>query len=317
MGGIGEAFGKLLLFGEHAAVHGYPAVGVSLPESTVARVDGPRMPEWNLEALSAPDRETVEAILLQMEGLIPGLAARGRCSVRIESGVARSAGFGSSAALCGALARALLSHAGGAAPAQPQEAWQIAHSAEGIFHGTPSGVDTGLALLGGTCVFQPDPPGLPAWSRIVHPRLWLVVGALPRDASCGELVGAVSRRIASGDALAVACMNALGGYAEQAAGALRDASGEMAATIGRLAGDAHAALRRLGLSTPALEQVLETGKAAGAMGGKVSGAGAGGAFFLVAGDAGSAGAIAARVQKECGQIGLISPARTLPLGGAA
>ena len=39
MGSVGKAHGKLLLFGEHSAVYGHPAVGVSLPEQTTVRLD--------------------------------------------------------------------------------------------------------------------------------------------------------------------------------------------------------------------------------------------------------------------------------------
>ena len=317
MAGVGRAFGKLLLFGEHAAVHGCMAVGTALPEETTARLDGGPAREWDLAAIPAANREPLRAILASMENLIPGLAVRGRCSVRIESRVVQGAGFGSSAALCGAVARAALAHAGVGDTTRTEEEWRLAHSAERTFHGTPSGIDTGLSLLGGTCVFRPRPPALPAWERLVHSPLWLVVGAVPRDAACGELVGALSRRIASGDAAARAGIESLGELAAAAVSALRAAGGGAAVRIARLADDAMGCLRGLGLSTPALEQVMDAGRAAGALGGKLSGAGAGGAFYLVAEDEAGARAVAARVQKDCSSAGFISPARVLTLGGAA
>ena len=159
MGGIGRASGKLLLFGEHAAVYGHRAIGISLPETTTVHLTGGTS-SWDLAQVPLDDRETVLAILAQLEEHIPELASRGRCSVRIDSAVARGVGFGSSAALCGALARAALAHAGAAAE-QDDRAWSLAHDAERLFHGTPSGIDTGLALMNGMHAFLPRAPRLP------------------------------------------------------------------------------------------------------------------------------------------------------------
>ncbi len=316
MGGVGSAFGKLLLFGEHAAVHGHPALGASLPEMTVVRLDDGPGHEWNLDSIPTEDRGGVRAVLARMEALIPDLADRGYCSVRVESNVARGVGFGSSAALCGAFARAALAHARRGAEEPPDAAWQCAHEAERIFHGTPSGIDTGLSLRGGTWMLQPRLPSLPDCERLEHPRIWLVVGAVPRDAACGELIGAVSRRIASGDTAARACIEALGGLASAAVSVLRGLDGGTAKGIARLADAAMPFLRDLDLSTPALEKVLAAGGAAGALGGKLSGAGAGGAFYLVAENEASAGEIKARVQRDCRSIGFVSPVRVLVVGDA-
>jgi mevalonate kinase len=314
MGGVGSAFGKLLLFGEHAAVHGHPAVGVSLPEKTTVWLDDTTGSSPDLGAIPATDRQSVGALLARIQSLIPGPADRGRCSVRIESSVARGVGFGSSAALCSAMARAAIAHAGRGNLLNHEDVWLIAHSAEKYFHGTPSGVDTGLSLLGGTCVFRPCQPALPAYDRVEHPLIWLVAGAVLRDASCGELIGALSRRIATGDAAARSAIEALGGVAAQAASVLRLAGRDLASALARLVDEAMEHLRGLGLSTPALDRVLDAGRAAGALGGKLSGAGAGGAFYLVAEDETSARAVAARVSNSLEQKEFVSPPRVLSVG---
>lgn len=59
---------------------------------------------------------------------------------------------------------------------------------------------------------------------------------------------------------------------------------EMAPWLGQQASRAHQVLRTMGLSTPTLDQVLALGCRAGASGGKLSGAGGGGAFYLVCSD---------------------------------
>ena len=140
---------------------------------------------WDLAQVPPDDRETVLAILARLEEHIPELAARGRCSVRIDSDVARGVGFGSSAALCGALARAALAHAGAAAE-QDDRAWSLAHDAERLFHGTPSGIDTGLALMNGMHAFLPRAPRLPVREPFLTAPVHLVVAAVPRRKGAGR-----------------------------------------------------------------------------------------------------------------------------------
>jgi mevalonate kinase len=306
MGGIGRSSGKLILFGEHAAVYGHPAVGMSLPEGTTVRL-GAMMPEWGLDSIPREDRDGVREILSGLEKAIPGLTSHGRCAVQIESAVARKAGFGSSAALCGAFARAALAHAGAGEEIDGEviRAWELAHDAERIFHGTPSGVDTGLSLLGGMCVLRPRPGGLPAYRRVPGSALHLVVGAVPRDAACAALVGGLAVRVKSGDKRARASIDTLGGIAAEAAHAFQSGAARIVEVLGDLAGRAMDQLRSLGLSTPELDRLLETAGAAGSLGGKLSGAGGGGAFFAIARDKPSALLIVSRLEAVAAEAGIV------------
>ncbi|MGO9310440.1 MAG: mevalonate kinase [Spirochaetia bacterium] len=314
MGGVGRSSGKLILFGEHAAVYGHPAVGVSLPEGTTVRFDRPLLAafqdaarsEWELGSIPREDQAGVRAILSRLENAIPQLASRGRCAVRIESRVARNVGFGSSAALCGAFARAALALAGAeeAADREPAKAWALAHDAERIFHGTPSGVDTGLSLLGGTCVLRPRPPGLPEYRRVPSVALHLVVGAVPRRTDCAALIAGLGARLRSGDAAARASVDALGRISAEAAEVLSSGAAEVEEPLGELAGRAMDQLRALSLGTPELDRLLEAARAAGARGGKLSGAGGGGAFFAVAGDRAAAARIASRIRDAAAEAGI-------------
>jgi mevalonate kinase len=316
MGGVGHAFAKLILFGEHAAVYGHPAVGVSLPEQTTVTLDGARTAEWDLDSVAEQDRAAVGEVLSRLEDSLPDAAAAGRCHVRVESDVARKAGFGSSAALCGAGARAMLAHAGrSTAPGNDAVAWTLAHGAERIFHGTPSGVDTGLSMLGGTCVLNPHPPALPGYRMVPHRGLFLVVGSLPRDAACAELVGALALRVQAGDAAAVSSIEDLGAFAAEAADSLLSGTGDLPRRLGVLADGAMRRLRSLGLSTRDLDLLLYTAVSEGALGGKLSGAGGGGAFYAVADGGQAANRIAARLGIEARKAGIMlsSPLRIVEL----
>jgi mevalonate kinase len=295
-------------------------VGVSLPETTTVRlVDQSR---WDYESIPREDRDSIAAVVARLRELVPEIDTAGACSVRAESDVPRAAGFGSSAALCTAFARAVCAHtrragrlsAGGTgADADPLSEWRLAHELEKIFHGTPSGIDTGLSIREGTWAFQPRPPDLPAFEHLPCALPTLVIAAVPRDESCGALVADLSRRLKAGDKGVLHSIDSLGNMAGTARDALRGRTTDAARLLADLADRAMAVLRGLGLSVPGLDALLDAGKAAGALGGKLSGAGGGGAFYLVAPGTREARQIAQHILEEAsrGGIRLASPPRVL------
>jgi mevalonate kinase len=213
-------------------------------------------------------------------------------------------GFGSSAALCGAFARAALALAGEDPGGEVTRAWSLAHQAERLFHGTPSGVDTGLAIIGGTCVMHPRPPGLPKFRRLPARGLHLVVGALPRDAACATLVSGLADGMRTTDLSTRASIDALGRISAEASQTLSAGGPRVAEALGVLALAAMDELRSLGLSNTDIERLLETAIDSGALGAKLSGAGGGGAIFAIARDRDNAAFIASRMQTAAAAAGI-------------
>jgi mevalonate kinase len=298
----GEGHAKLLLFGEHAAVHGHPAVGLSLAGTTVAELapddaGGWRFPGREREAGQA---ELLERMLSRLHELVLGTGPGGG-EARFTSDIPRGLGFGSSAALCAAAASAL-----GSGAAETGRIWAWAHEAERLFHGTPSGIDTGLALLDGLYLFQPAPSGLPQHRRLTGLPLDLVVGAVPRRRDTATLVRGMRERLASGDRRANAALSELGAFARRAADLL-EGPGEREARLeglGELANSAQRLLAGQELSTPEMDGLLREGLSCGALGAKLSGAGGGGAFFLICPRADDAARIAERLKSVAGGKGL-------------
>lgn len=282
---VGVGRGKLILFGEHAAVYGFPALGIPLDMSTRVELS-PGTPGSSFPGLSAHDAATVRSIFESLGAPYEGT------TVRVASTVPREVGFGSSAALCVALAAAL----SGAGRPYGREIWKLAHHAETLFHGTPSGIDTGLALLDGMRLFRPRPPDLPEEERLPDVTLHLVVGAVPRLSSTAALVASLRDRMRSGDATAHGTVRELGRAAERSREAV--GAGGHAGELGGLADRAQRLLAALGLSTPAIDALLDRGRSLGALGGKLSGAGGGGAFYLVAPTAEAARRIASGLAPE-------------------
>lgn len=280
---LGEGRGKLLLFGEHAAVYGYPAVGLSLETALRVQLQPGRRSGWKVKGVEAEDCGKILEVLELLEKVSSSEHGRGGGTIRIESEIPRGLGFGSSAALCVALSAAVAAWRG---EEDQRRIWEWAHRGEKLFHGTPSGIDTGLALLGGLYSFRPHPPELPAAESLRGVALHLVVGAVPRRENAGALIGGLRDKMLGGDENTSTILEGLGKLAERAGEILRgrrELSGEesIPEILGELAREAQEYLSRLGLNTPELVRLLEQGTAEGALGGKLSGAGGGGAFFLI------------------------------------
>ena len=281
-----EGRGKLLFFGEHSAVYGAPAIGVTLPLGIrIALEDG----VGSLGRLwGVPDEYLTKFadLLDATRAILDYPKAFKGMDIRLESDLPPGSGLGSSAALCVAImaAGARRPRAGGAATSE--ELWAYAHEAERLFHGKPSGIDTGLASGSGIAALYPRPRGLPEKRHLSPVPFWLVAGTVPRSGNARELIRGVGERYAEGCKTTLEAIRELGTISERAIAAFSSA-GTTASLIEALAPHADAAQERLsalGLSTPALEEALSAGKRAGGRVAKLSGAGGGGAFFFIVGD---------------------------------
>lgn len=361
--------GKLLLFGEHAAVYGYPALGMALPVRLTLRIDFEELPgaphvahtsaadvrdsreeiedRWELPQVLADQPHLLSEFFLNVERtaaeLLPALEIeRYRGVVSLSSAIPIASGFGSSAAVCACVSRILLAAESSgdlsspdtampASPeaqergeprlsthpthfmpeaAQPQRLWSLANTLERFFHGTPSGIDTGLAVLGGTqAFFFPSTGELPrAYPRPAFPG-WLVAASVPRVGSTKSLVASVRDRVER-DESAMAQLKSLGEIAMEAAELLEERDRQrVVEETARRAQKAQGLLREFGLSHPEVEAALEAGRAAGALGGKMSGAGGGGAFYLVCPGEREAQKVAEAVRRTItvGEVVLIPP----------
>ena len=201
------------------------------------------------------------------------------CFITVESEVPRSVGLGSSAALCTAIVRAL----NPTLPDDRLELWRWANTLESYFHGTPSGIDTGLARSEGVTAFTPAPTEIPRATRLVTFSFALVVGTVARSGSTKKHVSRVREKMQRGDSETIRVIEKLGELSQRAIDMLQSDSrySSDAAAIGSYANEAHAELQKLGLSVETTDYLIEKGRSVGSLGGKLSGAGGGGAFFLI------------------------------------
>ena len=295
-----KACGKIILLGEHFVVPhagSDDAPAIALPLRSVSCEVEVTLAQENrciADGVAPQHRPAVEAKMGEaVRAASTALGIEGPLHVRSRASVPFARGFGSSAAFSVALTRALDAldasdgrHDGRTA----RDLGAVTHAVETVFHGAPSGLDTTVILAERAVRFHRG--------RLVrfvpHPDVSLVaVDSGPRDGAAPLIarVKALRAREPAAWSRLAARMTVLVDRCEVAL-----AEGH-AARVGTIASEAHGILAELGLSEPRVEQVLADATALGALGGKVSGAGAGGAVVLVAraGDgARLAGALASR-----------------------
>ena len=269
---IGRAHGKAILFGDHFAVHGAPALAVPIRgryvEVTLDRArtgyDGP--PEaaaWVAAAFAELGRDPAAAYGYGIDVARPP-------HVTLTTTLPVAAGLGSSAALAVALLRAL-------GERDVLRLRAAAHALERIAHGTPSGIDDATVAFERPVWLEAGqaPLALDMLDEI-GPPLW--VGVVPRTQSTRASVAQVAAwRRAHPE------FEALLARAHVAAVEGRDALARRAwDMLGVQMNEMGALLEALGAVLPVQAAMIDAARGLGAWGAKVAGAGFGGAVIALA-----------------------------------
>jgi mevalonate kinase len=270
-------YGKIILLGEHAVVYGYPALAAALDRGvTVAPVPTPAggslrldLRAWNLAVRAEEDHPVARSLAAIADALGSG---RPPLSLIADAQIPPGAGLGSSAALAVAVARALLTYR--KQPIDIATLTRAAGASEALVHGKPSGVDVALAIAGGIGVFR-RATGLAPLTRV--PPLRVLVGPSGAPRSTAAMVQRVAD--ATSSVIDDPRLRELGALTDTGTAALLAAD---LPALGAAMNRAHTLLSDLGVSTPLLDTLCDTARAAGAHGAKLTGAGGGGAVIAIA-----------------------------------
>jgi len=269
--------GKVILFGEHAVVHGRPELLLTVDLYLQAGFSSAPEFELNGEPAAARKHPYLSAARSSLWS-----DAYGGVSIDVVSRIPRAAGLGSSAAFCTALTAGFSAVRGGVEPSLlADRSFAIERKAQGV--GSPG--DTSAVVAGGV-VSVNGGSGTILWElsdgdqhwkvrRVSDPGwIWLVVySGVPRQTA--DAVRAVGRRLAEPDgprlleqfeSVALEGIDAVGSERREAVGPLMDRN--------------HALLREVGVSHPRLEALLDAVRPV-AEGAKLTGAGAGGSIVAL------------------------------------
>jgi mevalonate kinase len=276
----GRAGGKVILLGEHAVVYGRPALaaglGLGLTVELVA-ASGPVRLEGDPESGVDPAADPRPLEVIRRAAAAVGLPADGFVA-RVHSEIPAGAGLGSSAALAIAALRAAAAAAGRTLGRADE--LRLGRELEAVFHGTPSGIDPAAAALGACFTFVRGEPPVVTPLRLAT-SVPLVIGLSGRARSTGTAVLGLRARWEAARARYEALFDRIGVVVEAGARAL--AAGDVTA-LGDAMDRNQALLVEAGVSAPEVERLVEAARAAGAVGAKLTGGGAGGAVIAIGRD---------------------------------
>jgi mevalonate kinase len=275
-----SAPGKFILFGEHAVVHGRPAVAAPLAAlratATVGMQTGPlsgtttviaRNLNKRILVSQAAEDEPLAAIVRATFSLY-GLSVMAGLSIVVSSSIPVASGLGSSAAVSTAIVRALASWLG--KPLTPALVSALVYETEKLHHGQPSGIDNTVVAYERPVYFIRD--RVSETFEVGRPvRLLIADTGVPAETRVA--VGLVSQRYEADTEHIGRIFDQIGAIASEARLALE--AGETEA-LGPLMDENHGLLQELGVSSAELDRLVEAARAAGARGAKLSGGGLGG-----------------------------------------
>lgn len=278
--GIGTAAGKVILFGEHAAVYGRRALALPIPNAVTAtvteRADADRVDVFDRgRPFGAGAREPLQAAIDLVRRDL-GLAAKSH-GIRFEARIPPGAGLGASAAFAVALIRAMdrLYEL----ELDDEQVNGLAFECERLAHGTPSGIDNSLATYGRPLVYRRN--SKPAASMIEVAAPPIVVASCVRPGSTRRQVAGVRERRERYPEYYAAIFDQIDALAGEGLACLRSCD---YGRLGELMNICQGLLNAIGVSTPELEAMIGIARDAGSSGAKLTGAGGGGSIVALCPD---------------------------------
>ncbi|HLR31934.1 MAG TPA: mevalonate kinase, partial [Fodinibius sp.] len=299
-------YGKIILTGEHSVVFGKHAVAAPIALKMKAKVwERPEdvcliIPQWGVEHILQFEGDHRYSVYRSLEMILKELDLRGKAmTIKVTPEFPKAMGMGGSAALAVAIIRALNQHY--ELGLTEEDIRELSYKSETIIHGTASGIDNTVSTYGQLISYRKDEP--PEIERLSLSRdIPIVIGISGIESMTSKMVRRVrearNRQPEWYDTL-LDPMNELSLKAREAIEELD------LAKLGLIMNLNHGYLNTLSVSSPEVEELVETARAAGALGAKLTGGGGGGAMVALCDSAEMQQQVQERMQ-QAGYDGLIT-----------
>ncbi len=282
---MATAYGKVILFGEHAVVYQSHAIAAPIPLAIQANIHPGEngihllIPRWGVEEKLQKGVEHKHSIYESLDLILNKLGlANEDMKIEIFPHIPRASGLGGSAALAVAIIKALAKYF--ELKLSNEEISDLAYQSEIIAHGYASGIDNTLATYGEFLLYKRGSP--PLLKKINVPKsIPIVIGLTGVESLTAKMVAKVKNSRDKNTALYDHIFDEINNVTLEAVKAIESYDLDK---LGEYMNQNHGLLSAIQVSSPELEEIIAIAKKNGAIGAKLTGAGGGGAAVLLCPD---------------------------------
>lgn len=277
---VGVAHSKVILVGEHAVVHGQPAIAIPFPLIGVESIVKP------IEGDIYVDSELYQGLLYEAPPALKGIAdtiyqtleqlnlPKQDLFISIKSSIPPGKGLGSSASVAIAIVKSLFNYAGESYT--NNDILPLANISESYAHGAPSGIDSLTIASPCPIWYQKDGP-----TQQIMPQsdFHFVVADTGQMADTKTAVSTVKQMLKFAPKKVYSQIERIGELTHLAKDSLEESSKQL---LGKVLDEAQKELESMGVSNASLNRLIHYAKKEGALGAKLTGGGNGGCIIALA-----------------------------------